>query len=749
MKQAFRCVFVLAVVACGLTPGARADVMTFLENPAQNQTVSGIGVISGWAFSTVAGAQVTVRLRIDGQDVSDIPCCVERADVAQQFPTVPQALNSGFGQVFNFNLLPGDSHTVAVEVQDNMGSPPRVEEHQVTVVRPGGFEFLSQLNLLFADAPRLEDQEILLEGVEAIEKGSSNQQDVTIRLAWQQNTQSLAIVRSENTGESTTSQSVPGGERARAQTADDTSAIQMMLENPPALTTVSGIGVVSGWAFPTTPGATITSVRLRVDGNPSVSLPCCSERADVSQAFPEQPQALLSGFGAVANFNLLTSGSHTIGVEVQDSTGASQIVDQQVTVVKLGNSEFLDQFDLSEAEVSLQGVALVLDNVKVRDKTSQEIREIDAGYIWRESCQCFVAQASCGNGNVEPGEECDGTALDGETCTSLGFSGGTLGCTETCSFETTQCTGGPRVYVTNVLSNTVSVVSTADSTVAATIPVGEEPRGIALSPDGASAYVANFKDNTVSVIDTATDTVATTVSVGRNPQGVVFAPDGTKVYVVNGGDNAVSVVNSVTRAVEATASVGREPQAIAVTPDGTRAYVTNFADDSVSVLDLNTNGLVTTIAVEKGPDGIAVTPDGSKVYVVNFNDDSVSVIDTTTNAVTGTLEVGILPAKVAFSPDGIRAFVTNTLDFTISVIDTVTLNVLNSVFVGSDPFNEVLNEPDGVAVTPNGKRVYVAIFGRNGAGDVLQAVSSATNGIVASVLVGKGPFAVAVTPARP
>lgn len=47
---------------------------------------------------------------------------------------------------------------------------------------------------------------------------------------------------------------------------------------------------------------------------------------------------------------------------------------------------------------------------------------------------------SCGNGNVDPGEVCDGAALNGQTCQSQGFSGGTLACQGTCrDFDTSGC----------------------------------------------------------------------------------------------------------------------------------------------------------------------------------------------------------------------------------------------------------------------------------------------------------------------
>jgi hypothetical protein len=46
----------------------------------------------------------------------------------------------------------------------------------------------------------------------------------------------------------------------------------------------------------------------------------------------------------------------------------------------------------------------------------------------------------CGNGLRETGEACDGSALGGQTCTSLGYGGGTLSCASSCAFNTSGCT---------------------------------------------------------------------------------------------------------------------------------------------------------------------------------------------------------------------------------------------------------------------------------------------------------------------
>lgn len=46
---------------------------------------------------------------------------------------------------------------------------------------------------------------------------------------------------------------------------------------------------------------------------------------------------------------------------------------------------------------------------------------------------------SCGDGILDPGEECDGSDLDSMDCVALGFLKGELTCGATCSFDTAGC----------------------------------------------------------------------------------------------------------------------------------------------------------------------------------------------------------------------------------------------------------------------------------------------------------------------
>jgi len=52
---------------------------------------------------------------------------------------------------------------------------------------------------------------------------------------------------------------------------------------------------------------------------------------------------------------------------------------------------------------------------------------------------CTQAMA-CGNGVIDGNEECDGGNLNGKTCQSLGFNGGSLACTQGCKLDTNGCT---------------------------------------------------------------------------------------------------------------------------------------------------------------------------------------------------------------------------------------------------------------------------------------------------------------------
>jgi hypothetical protein len=64
-----------------------------------------------------------------------------------------------------------------------------------------------------------------------------------------------------------------------------------------------------------------------------------------------------------------------------------------------------------------------------------------AGFGYRVDRVEVMGFSTCGNGTVDPGEACDGAALNGATCESLGYGPGTLGCKPDCTLEVSDCPG--------------------------------------------------------------------------------------------------------------------------------------------------------------------------------------------------------------------------------------------------------------------------------------------------------------------
>ncbi len=71
-----------------------------------------------------------------------------------------------------------------------------------------------------------------------------------------------------------------------------------------------------------------------------------------------------------------------------------------------------------------------------------------------------TAPGSCNNGVINTGEVCDGTNLGGQTCTSSGFTGGTLRCNSNClSYDTSSCTGTSTPSQNNMVFDTSGTFS--------------------------------------------------------------------------------------------------------------------------------------------------------------------------------------------------------------------------------------------------------------------------------------------------
>jgi len=90
-----------------------------------DRTLQADMAFSGWYFPATEKPP-TLRLRIDGKDLSQLQHGISRADVAQAFPEVDQAGQSGFQGTFSLNLadLPAEVDIEIVDESDTHGPRP-------------------------------------------------------------------------------------------------------------------------------------------------------------------------------------------------------------------------------------------------------------------------------------------------------------------------------------------------------------------------------------------------------------------------------------------------------------------------------------------------------------------------------------------------------------------------------------------------------------------------------------------------
>ena len=143
-----------------------------------------------------------------------------------------------------------------------------------------------------------------------------------------------------------------------------------------------------------------------------------------------------------------------------------------------------------------------------------------------------------------------------------------------------------RLYVTNHMSDLVTVLNAKTNQIITMIPTGETPHSADLSPDGSSLAVTSYSGNEVFLINTATDKQVAVIRVGREPLDVTYSPDGRYLFTVNNLDNTVTVIDTANNLVIAKIATGKAPTSISVLPNGRQAYVTNENSGTIEILNL-------------------------------------------------------------------------------------------------------------------------------------------------------------------
>ncbi|HKE15057.1 MAG TPA: YncE family protein [Kofleriaceae bacterium] len=184
----------------------------------------------------------------------------------------------------------------------------------------------------------------------------------------------------------------------------------------------------------------------------------------------------------------------------------------------------------------------------------------------------FGVLTACGGGGGGDDAADDGAADDGGGDDGGGDGGGGGGPILTRpSRSSTIALSDNKAWVAmvNPDAGTLSVFQTADNTRIGVVTTGGQPSSVVIAADNKTAFVANRADATVvrvRGIDTNAPAVDATVPVGSEPTGVALSPTGSTLYVAEMAEGRVSAISTSTMEIVASAPVDR-PRALLVTND--------------------------------------------------------------------------------------------------------------------------------------------------------------------------------------
>jgi len=121
-------------------------------------------------------------------------------------------------------------------------------------------------------------------------------------------------------------------------------------------------------------------------------------------------------------------------------------------------------------------------------------------------------------------------------------------------------------------------------------------------------------------------------------------------------------------------------------------------------------------------------------YITNSGSNNVSVVDIATNKVVATIPAQGSPAGVAVKPDGSRVYVGNYDSASVTVIDAQSNSVIKHIAVGANPHQ--------IALKPDGTRLYVT----NVSSGTVSVIDTASNTVANTLNLGGTPVGVAVNP---
>ena len=311
-------------------------------------------------------------------------------------------------------------------------------------------------------------------------------------------------------------------------------------------------------------------------------------------------------------------------------------------------------------------------------------------------------------------------------------------------------TGTGETYVSNTVTNNVSVISDARLAVVASVAVGATPKGLDYDPSHGNIWVANSGATSLSIInDTSHSVVGTSSGATTAPTRPEYDPLAGTMWVTSNITAGVVHVYNLTSpyALNTTIHMRAGTNTVGIDKDvpARAMLVSNYGSANVTVFSLTNYTKLATIAVGTHPEAMSCLAALDACYVANQGSNSLSVIDTLTWAVTQTIVVGTAPIGVTTDNATNDVYVTNSLAGTVSVVSGVTNAVIATLTVGASPHGITSYDPvRGLVFCVNQGSNNVSVIndgtggtgGGGGIGGGSSAASAIGNLLIVIVAVG-------------
>ncbi len=304
--------------------------------------------------------------------------------------------------------------------------------------------------------------------------------------------------------------------------------------------------------------------------------------------------------------------------------------------------------------------------------------------------------------------------------------------------------GNGNVYVSNLGSANVSVISGTTLHVFATVAVGSSPKGIDYDPFTSTIWVANSGGTSVSVINDSQNAVVGAVTGLTAPTRPEWSSVNTTMWVTeNATAGRVAVVNGSSYAVVKTLRAGTATVGITHDPARDAMLVSNYGSSNVTVFDALTYAKLATVAVNAHPEALACFDNDTigECFVASESTGKLAVINDTLWRVEANLTVGSGPIGVQVDTGTAQVYVTNALSGNVTVLDVGvnTATAVASVGVGTQPHGITAYDPArGLLFCANQGSNNVSVIDdeTGGAGGGSSAASAIGNLLIVVVAVG-------------